>query len=77
MEKLVNTLFYPTKNLKKGGWGRNITSYQGKHYMEKHLGTYVSSEEFQILMEKLGHKRNEKQGMYYLRPRKEFILKYS
>ena len=77
MEKLVNTLFYPTKNLKKAGWGRNITAYGGKHYMEAHLGTYVSSEEFEILMEKLGHKQNEKQGMYYLRPRKEFILKYS
>lgn len=77
MENLVNTLFYPTKYIKKGGWDRCLTDYAGKHYLEKFSNEYVSCHQFQILMEQMGHKPRQKDGRYYLRPRKEYVFKYS
>ena len=64
MENFVKKLFYPTTYFKKTGWDRNITAYSGKHYLERHLGKYLSTEDFQNLMELLGHKEGKRNGMY-------------
>ena len=77
MENLFNTLFYPTTYIKKGGFDRNITDGDGKHYMEKHLQTYISREDFSNFMEETGRKKRQIDGRYYFRPKKQYILKYS
>ncbi len=72
MEKAIKTIFCDTSYIRKKGLNCNIYDEIGKHYLEKYLHTYITVEEFQILMDDLGYTRN-RQGRYRLRLRKEFL----
>ena len=74
MENLVQRLFYNTSYIKKNGWNCNVYPVMGKHYLEKHSGHYLSTDDFEKLMEKMGYKARERDGRYYLRPRKQYVM---
>jgi len=73
MNQTIQTLFYPTKKITKN----NIHAYRGKHILEKHLGKYVSTEEFEKLMRDLGYEPRRTDGRYILRLRKEHLNTYA
>jgi len=52
MDSHIAHLFQPTRAYKLG-------AYRGKHVLEKHLGTYISTEQFIAIMNDLGHKHNK------------------
>jgi hypothetical protein len=52
MESHIAYLFQPTRNYKLG-------AYRGKHVLERHLGTYVSTEQFIQIMKDLGYNPNK------------------
>jgi hypothetical protein len=54
MDSHIEYLFQPTSTYILG-------AYRGKHVLERHLGTYVSNDQFIQIMKDLGHKHNKKE----------------
>jgi len=51
-QEVINTLFLPSATYQLG-------AYRGKHVLERHLGTYVSNQEFINIMKGLGYTMNK------------------
>ena len=69
----INTIFYKTPFVQNKGNLMNVYTYMGKHYIEKYRNLYMSSEEFEQLMEYMLIIPNKK-GFYPLRVREEYKI---
>jgi len=62
MEAHIQHCFEPCRNY-------NLGAYRGKHVLERHLGSYVSNEQFIKIMNDLGYKHNKRE-MFKFKERK-------
>ena len=74
-QQLAYQIFYipDTDHIMEKGKLQNVYNYSGKHHMEFYRKNYMSSEEFEQLMETMDFFPNRK-GFYFLRINKDYLL---
>ena len=77
MEDIVRRIFQPYNKRYRGRneLYKNIHPYRGKHYMEKYGSGYISSKEFEDLLQKMNiHPIKKGSDLYPLQIRKESYI---